>query len=304
MNALEWELTDISVAKYGWELRLPTKRALKKLGKIYSVNISDDIIIEPYGADVKSAFRKAYMDIREASHCVSGDNALINFLTSSYGYSIKTNLHDALAGLDGESSTTNRLELDGTNNKSYSLIVGNDEPIFMTGNNIGIAVTGTEAGFGDYDSETDTYSITVQVRNIITGAHYEETKTIAAKLFDSETIYFFINDEITAMVDPGVVEIIFLNNPDSAGKYPSIYTSYCLFGNTPAEGFIPTGENDYIYTSYPNDHSETMIYKGDANRISTPETLNNEPLTIIGPTTFSHDNVMAVKIKEGVTKIE
>lgn len=47
-----------------------------------------------------------------------------------------------------------------------------------------------------------------------------------------------------------------------------------------------------------------MIYKGDANRISTPETLNNEPLTIIGPTTFSHDNVMAVKIKEGVTKIE
>ena len=58
MNALEWELTDISVAKYGWELRLPTKRALKKLGKIYSVNISDDVIIEPYGADVKDRVGK------------------------------------------------------------------------------------------------------------------------------------------------------------------------------------------------------------------------------------------------------
>lgn len=304
MNALEWELTDISVAKYGWELRLPTKRALKKLGKIYSVTISDNIIIEPYGADVKSAFAKAYMDIREASHCVSGDNALINFLTSSYGYSIKTNLHDALAGLDGESSTTNRLELNSTNNKSYSLIVGNDEPIFMTGNNIGIAVTGTEAGFGDYDSETDTYSITVQVRNIITGTHYEETKKIAAKLLDSETIYFFMNDAVTAIVDPGVVEIIFLNNPDSAGKYPSVYTSYCLFGDTPALGYLPTTDDDYIYYALTGDHSESLSYLGDFPIIKLPTALGGEPFTVVGATTFGYKDLEKVIIPEGVETIE
>lgn len=311
MIDIYWELTDISIAKYGWELRMPIYKAFKKLVDFYHCdgdmpyNYVDRLMAQPYGEDVRSAFYDCYMSIRKVSHRVDGDRAMITFLVNNFGNTIRVSAHDALKGLAGDETINDRGILNLSNTGSYAVIVGNDEPMFITGgDNSGIAVTGTEAGFGEYDSETGLYSITLQVRNIVTGTHYEQTITSENKLYDSETIRFFMNDEITAMVDPGIVEIKFLNDADSSGKYGDIYTQYYLFGDTPAEGVTPTGEADYIYTYTPNDHSETLSYIGPYDIIGMPSTLNGEPLTVVGMTTFGYQDMKKVKIPNGVTKIE
>lgn len=311
MSNISWELTNISIAKYGWELRMPIYRAFRKLSEFYQCEedmplvYADRLLAQPYGEDVRSAFYDCYMSVRKVSRRVDGDRPMITFLTNNFGNIIRVAAHDALKGLTGAEATSDRGTINVSNEKSYSVIAGNDESMFITGgDNYGIAVTGTEAGFGDYDSETNLYSITLQVRNIVTGTHYEQTITSQSKLYDSETIRFFMNDEITAMVDPGIVEIKFLNGADSSGKYGDIYTQYYLFGDTPAEGLMPTDENDYIYTSMPNDHSETNLYIGPSKIIGMPTTLNGEPLTVVGMTTFGYQDMEKVKIPNGVTKIE
>lgn len=311
MIDIYWELTAISIAKYGWELRMPIYRAFRKFVEFYNCGgympykYVDRLMARPYGGDVRLGFYECYMAVRKASHRVSGDRGMINFLTNDFGNTIKVSAYDALKGLAGEEAANDRGTLNLTDTDSYMVIAGNDEPMFITGgDNYGIAVTGTEAGFGDYDAETGLYSITLQVRNVITGTHYEKTVTSENKLYDSETIRFFVNDEITTMVDPGIVEIKFLNGADSSGKYGDIYTQYYLFGDTPAEGVVPTDENDYIYTSIPNDHSETLSYIGPSKIIGMPTTLNDEPLTVVGMTTFGYQDMEKVKIPDGVTKIE
>lgn len=309
--SISWELTNISIAKYGWELRMPIYRAFKKLSEFYQCTDSmphgyvDRLLAQPYGEDFRLAFFDCYMSIRKASRRVDGDRAMIAFLENSFGNTIRVSAHDALKGLVGTEATSDRKTINVSNTKSYNVIVGNDEPMFITGgDNYGIAVTGTEAGFGDYDSETDLYSITLQVRNIVTGTHYEQTILSQSKLYDSETVRFFMKDEITAMVDPGLVEIKFLNGSDSSGKYGDIYAQYYLFGDTPALGYLPTTDDDYIYHAFTGDHSESLSYLGDFPIIKLPTTLGGEPLTVVGATTFGYKDLEKVIIPEGVETIE
>lgn len=308
MNDIHWELSDISVAKYGWELREPMYRAFDKLGKHYGCSLDQphtDLYAEHYGESVRIAFANCYLPIREASRCPNGDEAFANFMTTDYGYQIKTNAHDALKGLIGPMATDTRKALStGGSSKSIRIVAGNEEPMFKVGDLIGIAVTGTAAGFGDLDPETGLYFITVYVENMLTGTHYSQTITSENKMYDGETVRMFTKDELTAFIDPGLIEITFLNNPDSAGKYPTIDTSYCLFGDSPAEGGFITDESDYIYKYTSNDHSETISYIGEFDEIKMPSELNNEPLTVIGLTTFSHQNMKKVIIPEGVETIE
>lgn len=302
------ELTAISIAKYGWELRAPTYRAFDKLGKYYDCNLGQsltDLYAEPYGENVRISFANCYLPIREVSRRPNGDDALANFMTTNYGYQIKTNAHDALKGLIGPMATYTRKVLATTGtSKSIHIVAGNEEPMFKTGDLIGIAVTGTAAGFGDLDPETGLYYITVYVENMLTGTHYSQTITSENKIYDGETARMFFKDELTAFIDPGLIKITFLNNPDSAGKYPTIDTNYCMFGDSPAEGAFITDESDYIYKYTSNDHSETISYIGEYDEIKMPSKLNNEPLTVIGLTTFSHQNMKKVIIPEGVETIE
>lgn len=308
MNDIHWELSDISVAKYGWELREPMYRAFKKLSEYYSCPLGSHhtaLYADKDGEDVRKAFANCYLPIREASRCPNGDDALANFMTTNYGYQIKTNAHDALKGLIGPMATYTRKALATSGlSKSTYIVAGNEESMFKVGNLIGIAITGTAAGFGDLDSETGLYYITVYVENMLTGTHYSQTITSENKMYDGETARMFFKDELTAFIDPGLIQITFLNNPDSAGKYPTIDTSYCLFGDSPAEGIINTDESDYIYKYTSNDHSETISYIGEYDEIKMPSKLNNEPLTVIGLTTFSHQNMKRVIMPEGVETIE
>lgn len=307
MSIISWELTDISIARYGLDLRLPVYNAVKKLEKAFAAQgINSDSLIRDYdGNRVKNAFINDYLILREASHHASGDEGAIRFYNTSVGYHIKTGLYDALKGLDGADSEITRRTLRTSNaQSSVTIIAGNDEPIFVSGNDFGLVVNGTEAGFGEYNEETGLYSITIRVRNVITGTSYTKTVTSDSKLYEGSAVKFFLNDEITAMIDPGIIEISYLNAPDSNGDYGEIETEYYLFGMTPAEGLMPTDENDYIYTSISNDHSETNLYIGPSKIIRMPTTLNGEPLTVVGMTTFGYQDMEKVKIPNGVTKIE
>ena len=308
MNDIYWELSDISLAKYGWELREPMYRAFDKLSKYYSCSLGSylsALYADEYGQDVKIAFANCYFSIREASRCPNGDEALANFMTTSYGYQIKNNAHNALKWLIGPMATYTRKSLATLGyNKSTYIVAGNEESMFKTGNLIGIAITGTEAGFGDLDPETGLYFITVYVENVLTGSHYSQTITSENKMFDGETVRMFFKDELTAFIDPGLIEITFLNNPDSDGKYPAIDTNYCLFGDSPALGYIQTDDTDYVYQTFSGSHSESIYYLGDFPAIKLPTTLGGEAFTVIGNSTFYDKGLEKVIIPDGIERIE
>jgi hypothetical protein len=176
--------------------------------------------------------------------------------------------------------------------------------MFKTGDLIGIAVTGTAAGFGDLDSETGLYYITVYVENMLTGTHYSQTITSENKMYDGETARMFFKDELTAFIDPGLIKITFLNNPDSAGKYPTIDTNYCMFGDSPALGYIQTDDSDYVYQTFSGSHSESIYYLGDFPAIKLPTTLGGEAFTVIGNSTFYNKGLEKVVLQDGVERIE
>lgn len=308
MNDIHWELSDISLAKYGWELREPMYRAFDKLGKYYGCSLGQshtDLYADKDGEDVRKAFANCYFPIREASRCPNGDDALANFMTTNYGYQIKTNAYDALKGLIGPMATYTRKTLATSGlSKSTYIVAGNEESMFKVGDLIGIAITGTATGFGDLDSETGLYYITVYVENMLTGTHYSQTITSENKMYDGETARMFFKDELTAFIDPGLIKITFLNNPDSAGKYPTIDTNYCMFGDSPALGYIQTDDSDYVYQTFSGDHSESIYYTGDFPAIKLPTTLGGEAFTVIGNSTFYNKDLEKVVIPEGITTIE
>ena len=302
------ELTAISIAKYGWELRAPTYRAFKKLSEYYSCPLGSHhsaLYADKDGDDVRRDFANCYLPIREASRCPNGDDAFANFMTTNYGYFIKTNAHDAIKGLIGPMATYTRkvLRTNGAS-KSIYIVAGNEESMFKAGNFIGIAVTGTAAGFGDLDSETGLYYITVYVENMLTGTHYSQTITSENKMYDGETARMFFKDELTAFIDPGLIQITFLNNPDSAGEYPTIDTNYCMFGDSPALGYIQTDDSDYVYQTFSGSHSESIYYLGDFPAIKLPTTLGGEAFTVIGNSKFYDNGLEKVIIQDSIETIE
>lgn len=313
------ELTEISVANYGWELRIPARDALGKLYHLRRPQNPDSIVgysfltNDKMGDDFrndlvlkgfKTSNPKGFLIERDFVHSSLGDDAILEFFTTTKGYRMKKSLHDALKNLCSGDYTDDILEF-SEQGPVQLLIAGNNFPMFkpyyiVTSDDYGIDFEGTVDGVGRLNPD-DTYSITMTVENIYTGTTYTETITRDDKLYNTEHITFFTDNVITYVVDPGMLRITV--DDGESNPHGTIKTRVCKFGMTPAIGVYPTYDSDYIY-DYDEDHSETISYIGDKTELLIPEKLNEKTLTIVGACTFYKTDIERVVIPEGVETIE
>lgn len=313
------ELTEISVANYGWELRIPARDALGKLYHLRRPQNPDSIVgysfltLDKMGDDFrkdlvlkgfKTSNPKGFLIERDFVHSSLGDDAILEFFTTTKGYRIKASLYDALKNLCSGDYTDDILEF-SEQGPVQLLIAGNNFPMFkpyyiVTSDDYGIDFEGTVDGVGRLN-EDETYSITMTVENIYTGTTYSETITRDDKLYNTEHITFFTDNSLTYCIDPGMLRITV--DDGESNPHGTIKTRVCKFGMTPAIGVFPTDDSDYTFYE-GNDHSETISYIGEPTELLMPTTLGNQPLTLIGGYTFYKTDVEKVIIPEGVETIE
>ena len=83
------------------------------------------------------------------------------------------------------------------------------------------------------------------------------------------------------------------------GTYIDIYAFVWGQGLKEADSFDPTTEADYIY-----DGGTILYYIGETQYPEIPSTLNSVPVTKLETVSFGASDVIAVKIPDGVTRIE
>ena len=306
------ELTSISVAKYGLELRLPVWRAFKKIDKIYDISglssLADGFAKSPTGDATIHDFIQAYILVRDVIRGSQGDEAAAKLYTDTYGYDIKSDIYTALKGVLISDTTITRYDMVAPSGLAY-VLAGNDEYMFephaiIEPGQKGIDFYGDTNGVGVLNPLTNKYEYTMRVSNVFTGTYIDyQTISRDEKLVADNHITFYTRDEVTVAVDPGLIKIEVMDYQGNVYSKGYLKTRVYKFGMTPAEGYMPTGDDDYRYISDAN-HSETLAYLGEDIMLKTPTTLNGQPVTVIGSTTFGYSNLIAVKIQEGVTTIE
>ena len=312
MSIVSWELSDISVAKYGLDLKLPVWRAFKKIDNIYSIEglntLYNGFAKNADGNTVKNYFLRAYILARDVIRGSQGDEAAAKLFTDTYGYDIKSDIYTALKGLVIPDTSISRYILKAVEGPCY-VIAGNDEPMFqpyyiIDPDQTGIDFFGNDDGVGVLNPETNKYEYRMVVTNVFTGTVMDyEMISRDEVLGASDRITFYTRDEVTVVVDPGLLKIEVLDYQGNVYSKGYIKARVYKFGMTPAEGYMPTDENDYIYLTDTN-HSETLSHTSDKIMIKTPTTLGGQPLTVIGSTTFGYSDIIKAKIQEGVETIE
>ena len=305
------ELTAISVAKYGLELRLPVWRALKKIDKVYNItglsSLADGFAKSPTGDATIHDFIQAYILIRDVIRGSRGDEAAAKLYTDTYGYDIKSDIYTALKGSLNPDESIERYSLNAPSGLCY-VIAGNDEPMFKVRGLVtlqdGISFYGKDGGVGVLNPDTNKYEYTMRVSNVFTGTFIDyQTISRDEKLGADNHITFYTRDEVTVAVDPGLIKIEILDYDGNVYSEGYIKSEVYKFGMAPAEGYVPTGDDDYCYISDSNS-STTLSYLGNDIMIKTPTVLGGQPLKTIGNTTFGYFDLIEVKIQEGVETIE
>lgn len=306
-----WELSDISVAKYGLDLRLPVWRAFKKIDNIYSIvglsNLADGFAKSSTGDATIHNFIQAYLLARDTIRGSQGDEAVAKLYIDTYGHYIKSDIYTALKGLVIPDDSLTRYSLDSPSSLCY-IIAGNDEPMFKVRGLIslqdGIAFYGKAEGVGVLNPDTNKYEYTMRVSNVFTGTFIDyQTISRDEKLGADDHITFYTRDEVTVAVDPGLIKIEVLDYDGNVYSEGYIKSEVYKFGMTPAEGYMPTDDPDYRYIS-DSSSSTTLSYLGNDPMIKTPTVLGGQPLKTIGGTTFGYSDLIKVKIQEGVETIE
>lgn len=305
------ELSNISVAKYGLDLRLPVWRAFKKIDNIYSIAglrlLADGFAKSPTGDATIHNFIQAYLLVRDVIRGSQGDEAVAKLYTDTYGHYIKSDIYDSLKGLVIPDGSVTRYSLNSPSGLCY-VIAGNDEPMFKVRILVtlqdGIAFYGKAGGVGVLNPDTNKYEYTMRVSNVFTGTFIDyQTISRDEKLGADDHITFYTRDEVTVAVDPGLIKIEVLDYDGNVYSEGYIKSEVYKFGMTPAEGYMPTDDSDYRFFA-DSDHSETWAYISDDIMIKTPSTLGGQPLTTIGADTFSYSDLVKAKIQEGVETIE
>lgn len=320
MSIVSWELSDISVAKYGLDLKLPVWRAFKKIDDVYYIEgltaLYDGFAKNADGNTVRNYFLRAYILTRDVIRGSQGDEAAAKLFTDTYGYDIKSDIYTALKGLVIPDMSISRYALDVSNGITH-VIAGNDASMFLCEKMFilepdicGISFEGTQEGVGVLNPETNKYEFTMKVWNefypddILTQTIQTDNKLGYNSLLDKyEQARFFTNDAITSMINPGLICIEVSDYQGKIYSSGSIKSSVYKFGMTPAEGVMPTTSSDYIYITDTN-YAETLSYKGDYTSIRMSRTFDGQPLKTVGSTTFGYSDVVKVKIPEGVETIE
>lgn len=316
-------LTDISLAEFGWQMRVPVAEALRKLNYNGEADILEDIAIirnnvnsgsliplARSGDKVVESILDATMKLRNMLRNSSADNFILNivnnYLNYSQGNNYKTNIFKILKsymnGINEGQPEAIGYDSININNPDIRIIAGNEGPMFMEYG------AGAEGQIGLkikwYSTDVRLEPIIVTVENILTGS---KISTEFTPEYGEPAPMIFTNDECTNFIDPGAVRItIRYKNDETLVSGAGVITDVCKFGMNPAEKLTPLGDDDFIFTDdlVTYGATKTLFYIGSADRIKMPHKLDNKDILTIGNSTFMDTNVTVAKIQEPVTTIE
>lgn len=306
------ELTEIIMSNYGITMREPMVSALNKLVAPFEdseevdkvVQFANDILdsspSKGWSGDVTiDRFVKAALYVRTLTKNDSADEYVELFRTTNLGKELRESCYTILKRLSKTVDEPVLSEL-YLGEGPVILYAGNYDSMFkeVDGENPGINVIGTPYGIGTYVESLNLYRITVKVTNLLENSSFSQTIAIDEPLYENDILTFFSKDQLTAYIDPGIIEIEVVGEPDAI-----IGTIYNKFGMKSVSGEMITGEDDYIYSS-DEISSETIRYLSDYEKIKIPETLDGKPLTVIGNATFMNKNLESVTVPKGIIRIE
>lgn len=301
-------LTDISLAEFGWQLRAPVAEALRKLNYNAEADIVDDIAIirnnvnsgsliplARSGDKVVESILDATMKIRSLLRNSSVDNYILNivdnYLKYSQGNNYKTNIFKILKAY------MNGINDDVYEQGGYTLIDEKGEAIFLAGNEDTMIKPQSDSDYAGlrivFDEDVSYTEFIVTVENIFG----EDKLTIThTPTVGQQDMVIWVYDEITNIIPPGILRVSIVDAATGEKRNDVRICSYaCKFGMNEPEGYFITTERDYIYTT-DDTSSHILLYIGPFKRIKTPVTLDNKPVESISSSAFYEQGMEAVKI--------
>lgn len=301
-------LTDINLAEFGWQLRVPVAEALRNLNYNGEADILDDIAIirnnvnsgsliplARSGDKVVESILDATMKLRTLLRNSSVDSYILsivnNYLNFSQGNNYKTNIFKILKSY-----------MNGINNEvyeqgGYTLIDKKGEAIFLAGNEDIMIKPQPDTDYAGlrivFDENISYTEFIVTVENIFGEAKLTLNYTPTA---GQQDMVIWVYDEITNIIPPGILRVSIVDA--ATGEIRNdvhIYSYACKFGMNEPEGYFTTTERDYVYITDATS-AHILLYIGPFKRIKTPVTLDNKPVESISSSAFYEQDMQAVKI--------
>lgn len=302
------ELNDINSSDFGSKMRRAMRLAVYKLSIGVEADISESNLSKldtsPYGDVVLLAFLNLALQLRSGMRTSDADAPIIDLYNRysglATGSAVRSDIYSTLKNLSKRNEASDDFETLHAGGGKVVVLAGNEHSMFYVAGHYeeeqyGITIIPPDEGFREL-------AFTIHVKNLLTGTEMKKTITITSGMIHS-SITTFINDSITLIMDPGIVEVSVVYSSGVLADDVIISTDVCRFGMNEPEGYWSPDENDFMYYIY-NAESTIAKYIGEPDRIKLPVELESAPVKTIGISSFMGTEVTAVKIQDGVTTIE
>ena len=302
------ELNDIKLSDFGSKMRRAMRLAVYKLSIGVEADISESNLSKldtsPYGDTVLLAFLELSIQLRNGMRTSDADAPIIDLYNRysglATGSAVRSDIYSILKNLSKRNEAQDDFETLHAGGGKVVVMAGNEHSMFYVAGHYqddqyGITITPPEEGFREL-------AFTVYVKNLLTGMEIKKVIVLTSGMIHS-SITTFIDDSITLLMDPGIVEVSVVYSSGTLADDVIISTDVCRFGMNEPEGYWSPDEDDFMFYV---ENAETTIakYIGEHTIIKLPLELGSNPVKTLGISSFMGTEVENVKIQDGVTTIE